>query len=130
MFQSWQFSAQAGTGGRRGSPDMKRRRVRQGGLDDLSQTMDLPDGFASLEDIFMWPDAAWDAFIEADSGALAFLRTLSERQAFLYSFYSGKGTDGTISTYFNRLFAKKGMTEHGRKARKLYLYHVVTGQSS
>ena len=130
MLQSWQFSAQAATGGRRGSPDMKRRRVRQGGLDDLSQTMDLPDGFASLEDIFMWPDAAWDALIEADSGALAFLRTLSERQAFLYSFYSGKGTDGTISTYFNRLFAKKGMTEHGRKARKLYLYHVVTGQSS
>ena len=109
---------------------MKKRRVRQGGLDDMSQTMDLPDGFASLEDIFMWPDAAWDAFIEADPGALAFLRTLSERQAFLYSFYSGKGTDGTISTYFNRLFAKKGMTEHGRKARKLYLYHVVTGQSS
>ena len=126
----WQLLAQAATGGRRGSPDMKRRRVRQGGLDDMAESMDLPDGFTSLEDIFMWPDAAWDAFIEADSGALAFLRTLSERQAFLYSFYSGKGTDGTISTYSNRLFAKKGMTEHGRKARKLYLYHVVTGQSS
>ena len=67
-----QLLAQAATGGRRGSPDMKRRCVPQGGLDDLSQTMDLPDGFASLKDFFLWPGAAWDALIEADSGARRF----------------------------------------------------------
>ena len=84
--------------------------------------MHFADGFTSVEDLFMWPDAAWDAVVGGDSAALASLRTLADRQAFMYSFYSGKGTDATMSTYFNRSFAKKGLVEPGRKVLRANAY--------
>ena len=93
-------------------PSGKRRRIRVGGLEELAQNAELPDGFESLGDIARWPDYSYEIFLERDGEykeqAKSNLATLANRTMYSYSFYSGKGSDGTIACYVNRLLQKHG----------------------
>ena len=101
-------------------PSGKRRRIRVGGLEELAQNAELPDGFESLDNIARWPDYSFEIFLEGageyKEQAKSNLATLANRTMYSYSFYSGKGSDGTIACYVNRLLQKHGLCAPGKKA--------------
>ena len=93
----------------------KRQKVKAKSLDEQMQDEMLSDGFACLEDIHGLPDRAYEWLVmgAGSPNCVQFrqnLADIAERSVLAISFYSGKGTDGTALTYFNRLIVKLGIS--------------------
>eukprot|EP00959_Pyramimonas_sp_CCMP1952_P040387 844576-Pyramimonas_sp.AAC.1 len=67
------------------------------------------DGPSTVKELFQWQDWAYSRLECSETGPVRLLQL--QRNAKLgfdaVSFYSGKGTDGTIMTHLNTLFKKK-----------------------
>ena len=77
-----------------------------GSLDFSEEMQDRPDGPGNVKDLFDWAPWAFDRLSRSDAAPVR-LQQLSKnvsRGIAMHSFYTGKGTDGTIAMYLTRLF--------------------------
>ena len=78
-----------------------RRLTKQ--LSEHDNDLDDNHGFASSKKIFFWPDEALNVLRRSSPIRISNLSNIAERGGFdMYSYYAGKGTDGTVAEYLNR----------------------------
>ena len=87
------------------------KRARIGGFDDLMNDTLIPDGPANLSDLFNWPEWGLDIALGASTNGarVGQMKVLLNCEWQMYSYYAGKGTDGTIFQHLNKCFRKRGL---------------------
>eukprot|EP00959_Pyramimonas_sp_CCMP1952_P032531 682698-Pyramimonas_sp.AAC.1 len=87
---------------------------RVGGLDDLAGSLTQKDGFATLQDMFNWPETAFDLCFASSAPSLLSspVEFVAGRNWKHLSCYAGKGTDATVLQYLNRILKSRGHADH------------------
>jgi hypothetical protein len=97
-----------------GSPPPKSRRLSRAPSDqDHAADLSVRRGFADLEELFAWPDRAWQTLQSHDASRPLQLAALADAGGVqLFSYMAGKGTDGTCVKYLCRCMRKYGLVSH------------------
>ena len=92
-------------------------KIKVGGPDFLELYSTATTGTDNLSTLFAWPQVAWNKLVQSADG-------IGRQQLFMHnacrgvnvlSYYSGKGTDGTVAMHLNKLLQDFNYIDYGER---------------